>query len=517
MAVKLSPIGNDAPFVDANGDPLSGGLLYVYLAGSATPATTYQDDGGTTPNANPIVLNSNGYPASGGSVVEIWLTTGASYLFTLKTSAGVTVWSRDDIMAINDTSVSIDQWVAGPTPTYVSATSFTLVGDQTSTFQVGRRLKTTNSGGTIYSTITASAYGALTTVTVVNDSGSLDAGLSAVYYGLLSPTSPSTPLLADTYPIVSGSADKTKKLRFELDGLTTATTRVLTPPNADLTLPDAATLGTVPMTSATGVLSMAAALSKTIYGLAYANNAGDATNDIDFPVGGCMDSTGAAWLACAAMTKQLDAGWAAGTNQGMRNSGAAIANTDYYLYAVGTATGGSQDYYAHTSTTVATVLAALQAESGGSAYVYARLIGWIKRVGGTIVAFHTYETEGGGIEQNWDVPTLDINLVDTLTTSRRTDAVKVPLNFSTIAHLSVEQKDSSATALTWICCPDQTDAAPADGAAPLFNIGSVSNYAPGLPMKIRTSATGTIAARSSIATVDLYAVSTIGFLWSRRT
>lgn len=236
MAVNLSPIGNDAPFVDSNGDPLSGGLLYTYTSGSSTPENTYTTAAGSVANANPIVLNSSGYPASGGSVVEIWLTAGVSYKFVLKNSGGTTLWTRDDIDGINDTSVTIDQWIAGAAPTYISATSFSLVGDQTSTYQVGRRLKTTNSGGTIYSTITASAFGAATTVTVVNDSGSLDAGLSAVYYGILSATNPSTPLLTDAYPIVSGSSDKTKKLRIEVDGVTAGQTRTITVPDANLIL-----------------------------------------------------------------------------------------------------------------------------------------------------------------------------------------------------------------------------------------------------------------------------------------
>lgn len=40
----------------------------------------------------------------------------------------------------------------------------------------------------------------------------------------------------DTNPVVKGSADATKLLRFEVDGFTTATTRVLTPPNFDGTI-----------------------------------------------------------------------------------------------------------------------------------------------------------------------------------------------------------------------------------------------------------------------------------------
>ena len=63
------------------------------------------------------------------------------------------------------------------------------------------------------------------------------------------------------------------------------------------------------------------------------------------------------------------------------------------------------------------------------------------------------------------------------------------------------------------------DAAPSATAAPLAVI-QTSGIAPlagvGVNIKIRTSAAGLIAARSSIATVDLYAVVTMGFVWARR-
>lgn len=191
MSVNLSPIGNDAPFVDANGDPLNGGKLYWYVAGSSTPQDTYTTSLGNVANANPVILNSNGYPVNSGSVVEIWLTAGVNYKAALTDANDVPIWTRDNIHGINDTTVSQNEWVSGPAPTFISTTSFSLVGDQTSTFQVGRRVKTTNSGGTIYSTISASVFGAVTTVTVVNDSGVLDSGLSAVFYGLLSSTNDS--------------------------------------------------------------------------------------------------------------------------------------------------------------------------------------------------------------------------------------------------------------------------------------------------------------------------------------
>jgi hypothetical protein len=89
-------------------------------------------------------------------------------------------------------------WFAGPewinyglTPTYVSGTQFTLAGNQTSIFTVGRRVKAFVTAGTVYGTITASAFTSLTTVTVKLDSGNLDSGLSEVDVGILNPAAPS--------------------------------------------------------------------------------------------------------------------------------------------------------------------------------------------------------------------------------------------------------------------------------------------------------------------------------------
>jgi hypothetical protein len=254
---------------------------------------------------------------------------------------------------------------------------------------------------------------------------------------------------------------------------------------------------------------------KQIYGLTYSNGT-DAVNDINFAAGGGIDSTNAMWITCAAMAgKQLDVGWAPGAAAGMRNSGAAIANTIYYLYAVAKA-DGTQDYYAHTSIVVATVITALQAESGGSSYVYARLIGYILRAAGTIVAMHTYETAGGGLRLMWDTPTLDVNLANTLTTSRRTDALKVPLNFSVMAHIAFQMYDSVEIFAAWIGCPDAADVAPVNQTVSCnFNADAVGRSL-SVRTDIVTSATGTIAARASIATVNLYQVTTEGFTWDRR-
>jgi len=95
MAVNLSPIGNGQQFFDNNGVPLNGGLLYTYQAGSTTALTTYTDINGTIANANPVVLDSAGRSSS-----EIWLTYGFNYKFVLKTSAGTTIGTYDNIYGI---------------------------------------------------------------------------------------------------------------------------------------------------------------------------------------------------------------------------------------------------------------------------------------------------------------------------------------------------------------------------------------------------------------------------------
>jgi len=249
-----------------------------------------------------------------------------------------------------------------------------------------------------------------------------------------------------------------------------------------------------------------------IHGLTY-DNGTDATNDLNINTGGASDATGVYWMNLAtALGKQSDAAWAVGGTTGTPLGGldtGTVGNSDYYVWLIARSDTGVVDALYSLSSTAPTM---------PTSYDYKRLIGWMKRVGGTIVAMKTYETEGGGIEQIWSVPTLDVDLSNTLTTTRRTDAVKVPLNFSTTAHLNVALADPSAPIAVWVYCPDQTDTAPSATAAPLFNWGTAGGVAVAgsQAMRLRTSDTGTIAARSTVATIDTYRIATVGFTWARR-
>jgi hypothetical protein len=93
MTVALSLFaGAGWQFLDNNGNPLSGGLIHVYLAGTTTPTPTYTSSTGSTQNTNPIVLDSAGRPPE-----QIWTDPLLTYKFTVSTSGGVLIRTYDNI------------------------------------------------------------------------------------------------------------------------------------------------------------------------------------------------------------------------------------------------------------------------------------------------------------------------------------------------------------------------------------------------------------------------------------
>ena len=196
--VNLAPIARKQ-YLDSNGDPVVGGKLFTYAAGSSTKQATYTDSTGTTANTNPIILD-----ASGRTPYGVWYEAGKIYKEVLALSTdtdppGSPIYTADVLQGVNDTTTpaalaASSQWVAsGLTPTYVNATQFTLDGDQRAAFHVGRRLRLTVTAGTVYGYISDSAFTTLTTLTVVLDSGALDSGLSAVDVGILTALNQSMP------------------------------------------------------------------------------------------------------------------------------------------------------------------------------------------------------------------------------------------------------------------------------------------------------------------------------------
>jgi len=73
---------------DSSGVPLAGGKLYSYLPGTTTSKATYSDRNLSTPNTNPVILDSRGEATIYGSGL---------YKLVLKDSSDVTIWTMDNV------------------------------------------------------------------------------------------------------------------------------------------------------------------------------------------------------------------------------------------------------------------------------------------------------------------------------------------------------------------------------------------------------------------------------------
>lgn len=185
-------------FFDNNSNEYSGALLFVYLAGTTTKATSYTETNGLVPNSNPIPLNARGEVPAG-----LYVPGGAIYKIVLAPPTDTDppsspIWTRDNLTPINDvvTASAVSEWVTSVyTVTYSNATTFTVSGDVTAVYQVNRRVRATIGSGNLYGAITASTFSlGVTTVVVLWDSGSMDGTLTAVDYALLSGANPSVPV-----------------------------------------------------------------------------------------------------------------------------------------------------------------------------------------------------------------------------------------------------------------------------------------------------------------------------------
>jgi hypothetical protein len=118
MTVLLSPVGGvAAQFFDDNGNPLSGGKLFSYAAGTTTPVITYTSSLGVSAHTNPIVLDAGGRVPGG----EIWLTEGVIYKFVLQTSTNVLIANYDNVYGVSNVNLPISSTSVTYQPAGVNA------------------------------------------------------------------------------------------------------------------------------------------------------------------------------------------------------------------------------------------------------------------------------------------------------------------------------------------------------------------------------------------------------------
>lgn len=131
-------------FFDSNGDPLNGGLLRFYDAGTTSERTVYKDDGAGTAWTQPITLDS-----AGRLEYSVYIPEG-DFKVTLTNSAGTSIFSEDNIpgaIAAASTTFGRPQ-----RPILTKAANYVLVSDD-----LGKLVIADASGGAFTLTLPSAA------------------------------------------------------------------------------------------------------------------------------------------------------------------------------------------------------------------------------------------------------------------------------------------------------------------------------------------------------------------------
>jgi hypothetical protein len=163
-------------------------------------------------------------------------------------------------------------------------------------------------------------------------------------------------------------------------------------------------------------------------GLALSNNTTDSVNDLDIAIGGAADSTRTIWLdLTSSLTKQFDATWAAGTNQGGLDTGSFAVDTWYYIWLISKAGGADVDILLSASATAPTMPATYT----------------LKRRIGAVYAYDNAATptlrqfRQAGDSFHWKAPVLDASGI-TLSTVVGTQLMSVPPIANIVANFRID-------------------------------------------------------------------------------
>jgi hypothetical protein len=247
-----------------NGDVAPGVNVNVYAPGTSTRQTVFSNITGTTIKSQPLITDSLGNVDFyiGDSVVDILFTGGTiptykllNVTLTALATAGVltvpnggtgaatftlnTVLLGNGTLPIKTSSVGLANQVfrvpaAGGQPDFgtVNLSSSAAVSGVLPTANGG----TGSSSGSSLSVEEIDGSPDVPGVTNIKVSNGtlIDNGSGSVT--VTTGGGGTTPPFIDTTSLVKGSIDDSKQIRFEVDGNTTSTIRVITPPNADVVL-----------------------------------------------------------------------------------------------------------------------------------------------------------------------------------------------------------------------------------------------------------------------------------------
>jgi hypothetical protein len=312
MAIFNLPISRVG---DSNFRVGSGYKLYFYEAGTTTLKDTYTSNTYATANSNPVVADASGYFS------VIW--TSGDYKVRLYTDANVLVWEVDNYSNDNDTAIFAEGVLTSPgsAANVITASLDTTPGTLSDQLQVVVELQ----------------HGANTTATPTFNLNSLGA---------------KTIKRDDAKALFVGDTGGSGYKIYLSYSSANDCWIILNPAN-------------------TNRFGLGLEWKN---GLLINNNGSDADHDIDIATGSIMDSTNVIRMNLnTAITKRIDATWAAGTAAGGLSDDDTLGNDTWYgVFLLGKANGDTDVIFA---TTKAKSLSDAAATAAG--FVYSRLIGHV--------------------------------------------------------------------------------------------------------------------------------------------
>jgi len=478
---------------DTHGNAIAGVSVQVNLAAGGA-ATVYSDDG-VTPLTNPLTTESDGsfkFYASNGLYSLVMTKSG--YTFDSTDTSNIRLYDPANTLPTG-TATSGSVMFAG--------TTGGLTEDNAGFFydNTNDRLKLGTTGANAGLLIGGDAlwYRSAADVMRTPDSVTVDTNLTVT-----------GDVRIDINAVKTNAGAATLSLPTTTDTIVgRATTDTLT--NKTLSSPTLTGTATVSgALSAQGNLIGNVADGGMLFGLTLSNNGADATNDIDIAIGQAVSDDAAAtskrkMLLTGSLTKQLDAGWTVGTNQGMRDTGS-IANGTWHIYLIMRSDTGVVDILASASASAPTM---------PTNYDFKRRIGAILRESAAIVAF---VQDGDYFRRKASV--LDVS-TNNPGTSAVTVALSVPVGIKVMAmfNASLLTTAAGATASAHFSDLDANDEAGSLTVAPLHQLsanGQVSAVNQGGLFLIRTNTSAQIRYRlhASAASNTIY-IATLGWVDTR--
>lgn len=238
-----------------------------------------------------------------------------------------------------------------------------------------------------------------------------------------------------------------------------------------------------------------------IDGFALSNNGSDAQHDIDIAAGSCRDDSNTVNIdSSSTFTKQINANWVEGTNQGgfpstLHSAGGVQADTVYHVFALLNDDGSTVDGGFDTSLTATNLLA------DATDYAQYRRLGSVLTDGSANIIGFTQD----GDEFLLNTPENDFN-ASAPGTGAVLRALTVPTGIKVEAIVTGYYVDDSPAGAAFVLftSPDQSDTVPTQTVHSFgfAATGATRASASGAHMRIRTNTSGQIRTRVSQSTAD---------------